>query len=360
MQRFLKKHARLDEEKMARQMEMRRSGLPVGRKVDIPFGVRAIQSGVEVDGIWISLPGTPNETSSPGERSSLTLEPELDLRGKEKARAVSGGVHKPTTTVIEVQPTPKVTPGSSPRRSPAGSLHEQETATATPSRNSSFGPPSSNTYRPKPAAQRLANITSNETLHVEATAAAAAPTSAPPVETYRPTTSLSSVRSASSSNNRTPAGGDRTSSSSDEGGNGRARHYVPHQQQPPPSAAAARSYPLERVDYFSPPLQPTPRSEPLAASRPTPVRTYHATGGGAAAPAVAGSAAGAEDRGATLAQPPAHRNTASRRVNAGFEVLPAGTFGEHQPPPPPPAETRRTSAHKLQRKGRERSSSRDS
>ena len=48
--RLLKKQEVLDEEKKARVEEMRRTGLPPKRANDIPFGIRAIQSGVEVPG----------------------------------------------------------------------------------------------------------------------------------------------------------------------------------------------------------------------------------------------------------------------------------------------------------------------
>lgn len=36
---------------------------------DIPFGIRAIESGVEVDGVWISRSNTPNQ-SAPGSPAS--------------------------------------------------------------------------------------------------------------------------------------------------------------------------------------------------------------------------------------------------------------------------------------------------
>ncbi|OTA94733.1 hypothetical protein M434DRAFT_70679, partial [Hypoxylon sp. CO27-5] len=103
LSRFLKKHTVLDLEKRARQLEMQKSGLPAGKRVDIPFGVRAIQSGIEVDGIWISRPGTPIEVGqiSPSIASSLTLEAGSKLKGKEKELVTHA-----TTTVTEVEPTP--------------------------------------------------------------------------------------------------------------------------------------------------------------------------------------------------------------------------------------------------------------
>jgi len=62
--RLMKKQTILDEEKRARVEEMRRTGLPLKRTNEIPFGVRALQRGVEVDGIWISRPVSPNETTT--------------------------------------------------------------------------------------------------------------------------------------------------------------------------------------------------------------------------------------------------------------------------------------------------------
>ncbi|CAK7568028.1 MAG: hypothetical protein SEPTF4163_006007 [Sporothrix epigloea] len=73
--RQMRRQEVLDEEKRARLAEIRKvemassTGLTVhsGRKkraIEIPFGVRAIQTGVEVDGIWISQPTTPSHSST--------------------------------------------------------------------------------------------------------------------------------------------------------------------------------------------------------------------------------------------------------------------------------------------------------
>lgn len=59
--RIVKKQEVVDEEKRMRIQELRNSGQIVEsrRSHDIPFGVRAIQSGITVDGIWISQSTTP-------------------------------------------------------------------------------------------------------------------------------------------------------------------------------------------------------------------------------------------------------------------------------------------------------------
>ena len=51
-----------------------------GRDNDVPFGVRAIQSGIEVDGVWVSNSNTPASSvhGSPEMRPS-TRPPQLDL-----------------------------------------------------------------------------------------------------------------------------------------------------------------------------------------------------------------------------------------------------------------------------------------
>ncbi|KAL1879142.1 hypothetical protein VTK73DRAFT_7261 [Phialemonium thermophilum] len=52
---------------------MRKAGISMKRTSDIPFGIRAIQHGIEVDGIWISRPPTPNTDSPRKLASSSTL-----------------------------------------------------------------------------------------------------------------------------------------------------------------------------------------------------------------------------------------------------------------------------------------------
>lgn len=56
--RHVKKIEELDAEKQVRAAQMRRSGLPSNRNSrlgsEIPFGVKALESGVEVDGVWVA------------------------------------------------------------------------------------------------------------------------------------------------------------------------------------------------------------------------------------------------------------------------------------------------------------------
>ena len=317
MQRLLKKHTLLDEEKRARQMEMRKSGLPVGRRVDIPFGVRAIQSGIEVEGIWISRPATPIETRSSSKASSTTLNIDSEVRPQDKGKGVLG---RPTATVTEVEPTPR----PSPRISPTGShfdpsIRQDISRAPSPAPHTTYMKPYTS-HRP-----------TNENTHVaRLLRTTTQPDGISPrrhVETYVPMSSSSSVNSSQSPPTRPAV--DRMSLSSEEGlafssprypadlhGKSSSYHRSPFDDaEYPPSAAPSRAQSKYcsrvRAETRGDPLEtpetdrttssrPQSASRPsLASTRPTPVRTY------------------TEQR----------ENRSTRIVNAGFEVLPAGTFG---------------------------------
>ncbi|KAI9711624.1 MAG: hypothetical protein M1812_007147 [Candelaria pacifica] len=60
----LRKYTAVDAAKRAQPEEMRQAPKPSrARGNDIPFGVRAIESGIEVDGVWISRTNTPAPSS---------------------------------------------------------------------------------------------------------------------------------------------------------------------------------------------------------------------------------------------------------------------------------------------------------
>ncbi|KAH0499126.1 hypothetical protein TgHK011_006342 [Trichoderma gracile] len=82
----------IDEERRVRLAEMRYCGINARGITDIPFGVRAIQSGIEVEGIWISRPNTPDAShvtaSSPTLIGDLTDARAKGMgKGKGKAKA---------------------------------------------------------------------------------------------------------------------------------------------------------------------------------------------------------------------------------------------------------------------------------
>ncbi|KAI1423059.1 hypothetical protein F5Y12DRAFT_559498 [Xylaria sp. FL1777] len=319
MQRLLKKHALLDEEKRARQMELRKSGLPIGRRADIPFGVRAIQSGIEVEGIWISRPATPMEARSSSKASSTTLGIDSE-RPQDKGKAVMGGVIRPAATVTEVEPTPK----PSPRLSPTGSYFDQsirQDISRAPS------PGLHVTYVQPYSSQRPTHDNVHVARQLRSTTQQDGMVARHHVETYIPTSSSSSVNSSLSPRARPAV--DRISISSEEGlvfssprypadvrGKPSTYHRSPFEDpESPPSVTPSRTQSKycsrvraeTRGDPFETPetdrastSRPQSASRPsLASTRPTPIRTY------------------TEQR----------ENTSSRVVNAGFEILPAGTFG---------------------------------
>ncbi|KAI5920812.1 hypothetical protein F4810DRAFT_400524 [Camillea tinctor] len=328
MSRYLKKHTILDEEKRVRQEEMRKSGLPVGRRIDIPFGVRAIQSGIEVDGIWISQPGTPIEVGSLREASSISdSEAALQGKGKGKAKVVSGGVLNPSTNVVEIQSSPK----QSPFESPTGSLFDAITDVES---STQVTPPLKPQTTSRPAQQRLADIGSSEAVNLDTLTRLEGKPSRAPVETYIPTNSLSSAKSSISSHQKAMMEPD--SSSSDEG----IAYTTP--RQTPTRMDRPTNHSRLPVAETAGPIETGSRPashQPLASDRPVPVRSYNVD---------------------------TYANTTRRQVNAGFEVLPAGTFGTSNSDGSMedsdanksnsgrfPASTR------LQKKGRDRSSSRD-
>ncbi|KAI0437825.1 hypothetical protein F4803DRAFT_565761 [Xylaria telfairii] len=322
MQRLLNRHALLDEEKRVRQMELRKSGLPTGRRVDIPFGVRAIQSGVEIEGIWISRPATPMEPRNPSKASSTTLGTDNELKSEDKGKAVQGSVVRPTATVTEVNPTPK----PSPRLSPTGSYFRQsipQDIGGTPP----LGP--QRAYSQTYTSQRSANDNGRIARYSHTPTPSEGIASRHHIETYIPTSSSSTTNSFPSP--RVGPSADRVSISSEEGLSfSSPRHPSDAHGKPSALSALSRS-PFDdtesslagssraqgkycsrvraetRGDPFeSPEANRTSSSVPqsvsrssLASTRPTPVRTY------------------TEKR----------ENTSSRVVNVGFEVLPAGTFG---------------------------------
>lgn len=314
LSRYLKKHTVLDLEKRARQTEMQKSGLPAGKRVDIPFGVRAIQSGIQIDGIWISRPGSPIlvSQSSPSISSSSTLEPDSRPKGKERELSV----HL-STTVTEVQPTPELTPQPS---SPA-SLSERHIPTGVESDHARTFPLGAQpTYRPAGPSRRRTDITVTKIPDVDTPNRPERSSDKHlQVETYVPTNSFSSTESSASSSSQQRTVVDRSSSSSDEGTN-HLRYVANLRRSAAPSPRALVSFddaePLEYdTDYFSsnyaektrnPFETPSaPESQwvsrlPVAANKPPPQRSYSGE---------------------------SHANTASRRVNPGFEILPAGTFG---------------------------------
>jgi hypothetical protein len=266
--------------------EIQRVGISIRKRPEIPFGVRAIQSGIEVDGIWISRPGTPNSQMLLG-ASSVTLTSETDLKGKSKMTSdmvTPSPNHSPSSSVFETSP--------SPPRSPA---------TGTQS-----------TYRPKHAPRRSSSR-ANEVLNTSSLEKLEeTPMERPALQTYVPR----SVFSKMPSSKQPPAQGERSSSSSEEA-------YIPSRRQSPVSDLVDNA---EREGYFS-------------SSRTSPENPFATPEGGRTRQTSDASSFRLPTGIHTPVMAPpvrsysgeTHVNRVSRRVNAGFEVLPAGTFGPDPP-----------------------------
>ena len=98
MTRRSKRYALLDEEKRTKAEELRRKGHTVTLRHDggIPFGVRAIESGIEVDGIWVSR----SNTSIPGSLRSLqnsACSSTSSVKSNESTKEVSLGEGLPSS-----------------------------------------------------------------------------------------------------------------------------------------------------------------------------------------------------------------------------------------------------------------------
>ncbi|KAK6068662.1 hypothetical protein SCUP234_11065 [Seiridium cupressi] len=286
----VRKHEQLDEEKKSRMTEIEKTGIPVRKRPEIPFGVRAIQSGIEVDGIWISRPGTPNSHTLIG-ASSFTSTSDPEPKGKSKVVSESVSLspyHSPSSSVFESS--------SSPPRSPA------------------IGAQS--TYRPKHAPRR-SSARAYEAFNAESLSQLeGTPLERPALQTYVPRSSFSRLPPMTQPSSQK----ERTSSSSEEAYNPSHNSSVRgHTRKTSPFPDLMK---MERDEYFSSP-QGSPEN-PF--TTPEGGRTRQASDAssfklptGAQTPVMAPPARSYSGE--------THVNRASRRVNAGFEVLPAGTFG---------------------------------
>ncbi|POR33215.1 Uncharacterized protein TPAR_06592 [Tolypocladium paradoxum] len=81
--RRLRKYEIIEEERRARLAEMRHCGIDSLGTNEIPFGVRALESGIEVEGIWVSRSNTPDD-SQVASSGTLMDEPTAKWKGKDK------------------------------------------------------------------------------------------------------------------------------------------------------------------------------------------------------------------------------------------------------------------------------------
>ncbi|KAM7188830.1 hypothetical protein V8F33_010377 [Rhypophila sp. PSN 637] len=319
--RLMRKQEILDEEKRARYTEMRKSGLSVKRTNDIPFGVRAIQSGVEVAGIWISRPATPEEVAVAKLASSTTLE-SMDPDSQKRAKHAPEDPQDVQVATVRLEKT-------APKRSPSEGSILQRLTDAESFESTPVGTPPVSKFassQSKKPSYRGPNILNEDTLRrLERQAAQ----SKPAYDTYIPTSSprnqlrQPSQRSTASSSGesadtqptrsvRSTSGRSYTSSRSSRLYTARGNMQdsrTGYQSVPQQTTWTTERSPRDRDPYDSSARMPTGMTAfpgPLAMHQepimPMPEPTF-----------------GPGDL---------HANRSSRRVNNGFEVLPAGTFGQ--------------------------------
>jgi hypothetical protein len=311
--RLMKKQELLDEEKRARLEQMRKTGLPIKRASEIPFGIRAIQSGVEVEGIWISRPTTPSEALAAKLASSSTSASH-DSESQRKGRGHSDdGKSGSVTITTSERPIPKQSV------SDASTLQKTSDSDSMDGVHSVPTPASRLVQRSKRPLYRTPGVLNEDTLRrLEGQGQ-----SKILYDTYMPTSSRRdprqhSVRSSASSSGesvdsqprsaKSISGKSYTSSHS-------SRLYMPRN----PHAG--------RAGYDAVPRQGPERE--VRSPFETPARTHSGF-----------SLFSQSDRHTSLLQSrdvsaleptfapgDLHLNKASRRVNDGFEILPAGTFG---------------------------------
>ena len=107
----VRKYTKLEAEKKAIRQEMRHSAsVRRGRAKDIPFGVRALERGVVVEGVWHSKANTP-VPSLPGSPLLPTTASKGKSREPTTDTSATGGAIKSSVTRIEIPgPTDHLTP----------------------------------------------------------------------------------------------------------------------------------------------------------------------------------------------------------------------------------------------------------
>jgi hypothetical protein len=323
--RLMKKQEVLDVEKRARVEELRKTGLPMKRANLIPFGVRAIQSGVEVDGIWISRPASLNEL---GEK----LASSTTLGGRDSDSQKKGRYHSSSDERSVVVTTASLDRGG-PKQSPStASIFQKLTDTDSTDDSTHAAAPSvsqfaSHQHKPTkrhPSRQPTTSTPGSSTLNEDTLRRLEGHHHSPSkphhhYETYIPTTSSPSSPRRNP-RQRSPAASSSADSvdSQPKSASSRSYHTSSSQSSRLYMAAAARSPP--------PPAQQYPQAH---ASSPSGLSAFSLQEGGEMM--VHG---GREEMAApepTFGPGDLHFNRASRRVNGGFEVLPAGTFAVGMP-----------------------------
>ncbi|QSZ29123.1 hypothetical protein DSL72_003633 [Monilinia vaccinii-corymbosi] len=333
----------IDEEKRIKIQELRQSGqfIETKKDVDIPFGVRAIQSGIQVDGIWISGTNTPVpsiklhrhssfEPSSPDSASNahVSLDGYNHPTPPKNGQRYSESALLPSRRSVSDDDTINSDPRSSSR----------QRATYTPKRSSllRFGTVGVHQYDE----ETLGHLEGNETTGR--------------VYTHRPRgghhESNSSISDAAAAADNEGSSG--TSDDSDETFS-RVKHPQPNRPFNYPTRTPSPEVLTPAFPSFS--HQPTTKGKGQYSSIPLfsedeEMNPFVSPYMGPKDRTFASNLTSVEDQRYTdntmESRPPLlktpspssqfipgelHQNKAVRKVNSGFEVLPAGTFGTQLP-----------------------------
>ncbi|TAQ87928.1 hypothetical protein B7494_g3763 [Chlorociboria aeruginascens] len=345
--RIVRKQERIDEEKRMKIEELKESGQFVDERnsQEIPFGVRAIQSGIQVDGIWISREnlatpgdlkfGFPSGTSSPS----------------------SAGLSK-NSTRISLQSVPELSSGDGPpvRQSAPANMYTEPSGLPNYSRLDPPSPHSS--YKPRKSSQlRFSGY--GDTEYDEETLGQLEGKSPPKRRMYNTqrARSVHQKENEASSSSEAAADNERSSGTSSESDatlssaarpltNSERQSITSRYQSPTPGFRRSPSFtpriasamPSTNGDYFSVPLESpdrekanpfeTPRFTPL--QTPSDIRRHHnsrdiSISAELQIPLLS-RAQSPSPKHTRFVPGELHMNKVARKVNSGFEVLPAGTF----------------------------------
>lgn len=93
---------------------------------EVPFGVRAIESGVEVDGVWISRSNTPNASATGSPAPSIMLEHDSAKHAQYPQRAPMASSHRSVEVPRPIHGHPAYNQSRSSTASRnSGALHDQ-------------------------------------------------------------------------------------------------------------------------------------------------------------------------------------------------------------------------------------------
>ncbi|KAG9231590.1 hypothetical protein BJ875DRAFT_443958 [Amylocarpus encephaloides] len=346
LNRLVRKQEVVDEEKRSRIEELRHTGQIVesDKSHDIPFGVRAIQSGIQVDGIWIS-------------NTSLPLPSELKL---DRLPSSSLGSDASTARHLSGDASqnmggPSSRRAQSPLRNESPIVSSDRADDGTHERVDRAGP--QQTYKPR-MSSHLRYDSYGATGYDDETLGPlegkTSPVTKKKIYTHRPRGSRQTEIEADSSaaDNEHSSGG---SSDSDATLSGNLRRpanrqnlYLPsrnvvqgepssmqHTTRTPTGRPTRTSlhFQTSRSEYTQVPLNDSPYQEEYDPFR-TPPKEYglanHHSKEVIGGPSTLGEYQPLQNSGMesapTFVPGEIHANKIVRKVNSGFQVLPAGTF----------------------------------